>query len=128
MRGFTIACILETNSSSSTTKNFKRKNSDDDEEDGHERHPNKRQTIEGRKKYLFPFLKISFSISCSKNTPSIETERERIRLNQDNLFLLFGRENRMNALSITSLRNEEERISSMKEKNEKTQLICLLFF
>jgi hypothetical protein len=57
MRGFTIACILENKNSSSTTNNLKRKNSDDH----HEHQPNKRQTIEGKNKYIF-FIKISFQL------------------------------------------------------------------
>jgi hypothetical protein len=60
MRGFTIACILgsnnNNNSSSTTTNKLKRKNSDDNDE----HQPNKRQTIEGKNKYLF--IKISFQL------------------------------------------------------------------
>jgi hypothetical protein len=52
MRGFTIACILGNNNSSTTTNKLKRKNSDDNDE----HQPNKRQTIEGKNKYLFFFL------------------------------------------------------------------------
>jgi len=58
MRGFTIACILGNNNSSTTTNKLKRKNSDDNDE----HQPNKRQTIEGKNKYLFHIISISFSI------------------------------------------------------------------
>lgn len=88
MRGFTIACILEsTNSSlastpiSTTTNKLKRKNSDDNEE----HQPNKRQTTEGKRKYLFSFMKISFQLVFQY----IFIEYI-IRLNQYNLALLFG--------------------------------------
>ncbi len=52
MRGFTIACILESKTTSPTTNKLKRKNSDDN----NEHQPNKRQTIEGKNRYLFLFL------------------------------------------------------------------------
>jgi hypothetical protein len=72
MRGFTIACILGNNNSTTTTTNkLKRKNSDDDD---NERQPNKRQTIEGKNKYLFHIISISFSIKTHSTY--------RIRLNQ----------------------------------------------
>jgi hypothetical protein len=51
MRGFTIACILGNNNSSTgtTTNKLKRKHFDDNDE----HQPNKRQTTEGKNKYLF---------------------------------------------------------------------------
>jgi hypothetical protein len=58
MRGFTIACILGNNNNSSTTTNkLKRKNSNDNDE----HQPNKRQTIEGKNKYLFFLLRYHFN-------------------------------------------------------------------